>query len=394
MGQRHSWLKLKSLCFVAFLLFFVFLFLQRPNPEVSPRVSFYSDYPTSPTRPLSPYSFKQTNLDPVLALITSTQDPEEDTFLKTVAFVHSQSLGPIEWIIVNDHSSKQGSIDLLRTVERMDARFKLVHLPKGRTGLSAGRNFGISFISESVRYLSMLDDDDMWELTGLEKSLLFLELSPKAAAVSAHVVNFGAMNFTWRKGFHLGSALYREENTLIASWVYRREISMICAYDEDLHVAEDWDFWLCMAEHGHWGAHLPEPLFWYRRNSQAARNLRWPQLQSPHLLKRKITSRHTSLFKNFPYLDFETDKKIDIENQLDKKKAIVLELFRESDCAGALLLARRSSSDALVTVLQFYKGDMDDRWRSVTHDYFNLSLFPKEMVSVIVEYIERSRKIE
>ena len=393
MGQRNY--KVLVAFLLSLLVFYSFIH-RKARPAIPPPVPFYSDYPTSPTRPLPPYSFEKARSSPILAIVTSTQDPDEAKFLETASFVHSQSLGPIEWIIVNDHSSKPSSINLLHTVERMDARFKLVHLPNGRTGLSAGRNFGISFISKSVRYLSMLDDDDMWELTGLEKSILFLELRPRAAAVSAHVVNFDALNFTWRKGFHLGSALYREENTLIASWVYRKEIAFLCPYDEYLHVAEDWDFWLCMAENGHWGAHLPEPLFWYRRNGQLARNRRWPQLQSPHLLKRKIVSRHTSLFKHFPFLDLETDgvKKIDFENPLERKRAILLELFRESDCSRALLVASRSPSDTLVTVLQFYKGDMDDRWRKVTHDYFNLSLLPQEMISVIVKYIKRSRQVK
>lgn len=291
----------------------------------------------------------------------------------------------------------------------MDPRFRLLHLPPGKTGLSAGRNFGMAHLSPSVKFVSMLDDDDLWELAGLEKSVWALLSHPTAAAVSGQVVNFGALNFTWTKGFHLGKEIYALENTLVAAWVYRRSVAEKCPYDEHLQAAEDWDFWLCMAEHGLWGVHMHEPIFWYQRNSLDFRQKRWPDLKSPEELKLRITRRHTRLFSYFPALEtpeFDASRvrlEIPFENRFlltrDKSKhaIVVTSSLKYPSCAFAITrdLVLDGWDVTVVNTLREGCGTVESLapWLELTHDVFSLpSFLLLEDQPRFISYLVRSRE--
>lgn len=109
---------------------------------------------------------------PVLSIITATQNPRE-IMLETAASVLGQSLQNIQWVIVDDHTNVTESIALLHEIAK-DPRVVILK-NEGSRGLSASRNVALRWLlsdenaDRRPRYLASLDDDDLYELTALEK---------------------------------------------------------------------------------------------------------------------------------------------------------------------------------------------------------------------------------
>lgn len=126
-----------------------------------------------------------------------------------------------------------------------------------------------------------LDDDDMLELTYLEKSVWMLETNSMLHIISPYHRGFGEANYTWTRGFHYGISNYYQSGLVGAVPVFRTESvrKSNCKYDTNLlHGAEDWDFFLCLADAGVWGTTLPEYHFWYRTKLDSKRTARWGDL--------------------------------------------------------------------------------------------------------------------
>ena len=172
----------------------------------------YRNTPVSIHRPaLSQFSLRRNARlpDPAIAIITATQNPRR-LILETYASLNHQSLQNWEWIIVDDHSDDVESLELLHGIAK-DARVTLL-LNKGQGGLPASRNLGFEYALKKAvipPYFSCLDDDDLFELTALEKSIWMIE-SNKAEwdMVGFPFVKFSAQNTTEFRGFHSGKENY------------------------------------------------------------------------------------------------------------------------------------------------------------------------------------------
>lgn len=262
--------------------------------------------------PCGPSHSRQTeDREPVaITLITATQDPNE-LFEDTVSNVLSQSLQSFRWIIVDDHSTNTTSLERLERVSGRDPRIHLIR-NTDEPGLVHSRNFALDHIKRSKHlqspYVSMLDDDDLFELTTLEKAVWMLESNPNWSIASFQFAKFGHRNDTVTRGPHSGIAnyalvgrypsiarvlhraisfhthplplwgpilcashplppssarLYSQENFMANTAVIRYEDIGTCRYDPAFIMGgEDWDFWLCMAKEGHWGGTLPEIAYW------------------------------------------------------------------------------------------------------------------------------------
>lgn len=126
-----------------------------------------------------------------------------------------QSLQNFVWVIVDDHSSQADSVKLLAGLEKLDRRIKVLKAGAGQRGLASSRNTGLEYIFKAYagripKYLVSLDDDDIFELTALEKSTWMLESNPGWSLAGFRVVKFGASNEYVTKGFHSGHANWAE----------------------------------------------------------------------------------------------------------------------------------------------------------------------------------------
>ncbi len=71
--------------------------------------------------------------------------------------------------------------------------------PTAKHGCGAPRNVGIK--GSVGKYISILDMDDMWEPTYLEKVVWFLETHPHISMCEGHFVGIGHTKNRWELGF-------------------------------------------------------------------------------------------------------------------------------------------------------------------------------------------------
>ena len=146
---------------------------------------------------------------PIITVFTVTQNPAPATILQTYESLHQQSLQAFRWLIINDHTTEPESIGILNELVSRDSRIVVVD-NDGLKGVCHARNKAIevALAFGDTQYLSALDDDDLLELTTLEKAVWMLESNPEWDLASFFWVKFGAQNVTEVNGVHLGLANY------------------------------------------------------------------------------------------------------------------------------------------------------------------------------------------
>lgn len=226
---------------------------------------FNPDYSNPPGRRAVPSLYnpeKQVGLQVFdISIITPYYNTEE-LFHETVISLKAQSLQNWEWLIVDDGSSDQSSVNRLTKVAAKDKRIKVIR--QVNAGPSAARN--TAFSHSSGRYLCLLDSDDMVEPTYLEKCVWFLDSYPEFSFCNTYNVVFGEQEYLWTPGFDRGKAFVQSNSGPPISVIRRQAYEDCGGFDESIRFGhEDWDFWLAMAKAGHWGYTIPEFLQWYRR---------------------------------------------------------------------------------------------------------------------------------
>ncbi len=252
-------------------------------------------------------------------------------FHDTARCVLGQSLQNFEWIIVNDASTKPEALEVLdeyRALSRRDPRVRVVDHPVNR-GPSATRNTGYALARSP--YVYQLDADDLMEPTTVEKCLLHLECNPEFAFVNGRNVGFGAQQYLWDRGFDWGAEFLKNNHVTICAMVRRKIAEQVGLFDEAIRDGlEDWEFWLRMAEHGHWGETINEHFDWYRRRPRQHDDwanmrtweaherfrqtlpARFPRLYTQHQFPRPSRAWH------LPYADIPAP--LNIRNDLAKER--------------------------------------------------------------------------
>jgi glycosyltransferase involved in cell wall biosynthesis len=238
---------------------------------------------------------------PVLTIIT----PFFNTgliFHETAQCILNQSLQQWEWLIINDGSTNAQCLEMLAEYRHTDPRIRVIDHPNNR-GLSAARNTG--FLNARCELVLVIDSDDLLEPTAAEKWWWYLETHPLYSFVASYHIAFGGKNFLWTGGFHDGT-----QNT------ERNRVSMMCVIRKSVHEAvggfdetilgglEDWDFWMRCADHGYWGATIPEYLAWYRLRKDHSD--RWKNLQEAKLneFQKILKEKYPKLYQGgFPKID-------------------------------------------------------------------------------------------
>ncbi|TPX58472.1 hypothetical protein SpCBS45565_g07996 [Spizellomyces sp. 'palustris'] len=236
----------------------------RPRRLTDP--TFYERTPIHPARPRNQFvsSGPSAGSTPILSILTVTKNPKPLFESNTAAFVLQQSLQPFRWVIVNDHTDIPEAMAMLTRVAASDPRIVLVN-NTGNPGISNARN--VARQHSNAKYEVCLDDDDLRELVSLEQAVWLLETNPHLAIVCWYMLSFGRYQDTTLSGPHTGSRQL-SGNRIFSGSLYRRSASVNCSYDPALNNGgDDYDYWLCLAANGNWGATIPEFSYWYRVGS-------------------------------------------------------------------------------------------------------------------------------
>ncbi|KAI8824927.1 uncharacterized protein EV422DRAFT_238185 [Fimicolochytrium jonesii] len=236
------------------------------SPLAEPRepgLPSYTHHPIHPARPQNQF-FTPASLvadKPVITLMTVTHNPGRVIVDETARAILQGSLQSFVWVVVDDHSEGDG-VEVLRELEALDPRIKVVR-NTGRSGVAHARALALKQVQ--TPYQVFIDDDDLFELTALEQSLLLLSANPHLSLVGFYTILFGASRTQREVGFQSGSQ-QRGGNNIHIGAVHRHAAVGNCTFDPVFNGGgEDYDFWMCIANNGHWGVTIPEYSYWYRQ---------------------------------------------------------------------------------------------------------------------------------
>ncbi len=196
-----------------------------------------------------------------ISIITPYYNTEE-LFVETLVSVLAQSMQNWEWVIVDDGSTDDESVTRLLRLTKDDIRIRVIQ--QENAGPAAARNK--AFANSSGRYVCLLDSDDMIEHTYLEKCMWFLDSNPEFSFCNSYSVVFGEQAYLWTQGFERNKDYLHANSGPPISLIRRQAYADAGGFDASIRFGhEDWDFWLAMANSGHWGYTIPEFLQWYRK---------------------------------------------------------------------------------------------------------------------------------
>jgi len=173
----------------------------------------------------------------------------------------AQTHRDVEVIVVNDNSTD----DTPRILREYGNRIRLLHQRNGSA--AASRNAGAKIATGD--WLALLDADDLWEPTKLERQLA-ITTSTCSYTNRTNIGSRGDVpelqsDVTTMHDGDVFMPLLLEGNFMTNSSVMvRRHIfERLGGFTTTLKNAEDWDLWLRIAEH-HRVSYCPEPLIKYR----------------------------------------------------------------------------------------------------------------------------------
>lgn len=185
----------------------------------------------------------------------------------------SQTYGNLEVVVVNDGSTDRTAKVLEPLMDR------IVYIEQENRGTAAARNAALR--SSTGDFLALLDADDYWMPTRLERLVSFLKDHPEFGFVTsdAYVATsdrvlsqtvYGLLGK--RRSFREESQAYwiTQYNFVAMMAVIRRELFQRHGpFDETLRRSEDWDLWIRFILGGERVGFVAEPLGYYRFHEEA-----------------------------------------------------------------------------------------------------------------------------
>lgn len=227
---------------------------------------------------------------PLISIITPFYNSGEH-FEQTFNCVVNQSFPWFEWIIVDDGSTDEKSLSLLRKLSCMDPRIRLIR--QENKGLGASRNIAVKNISTGI--FIPLDADDLIEPTYVETVYWALKYNPNASWAYTDSCGFGDQEYLWQKNF--SSQTMKTHNLLVCTAAIRKAaFELVGGYKEDRLINEDWDFWLRLLAAGAYPVHVKGVLFWYRRKEKSLLStVQSNQKHAAKVIRKDANSIHTTI---------------------------------------------------------------------------------------------------
>jgi glycosyltransferase involved in cell wall biosynthesis len=191
---------------------------------------------------------------------------------EAIESVLAQTFGDFELIVVDDGSTDT-TFQLATEYARTDSRIRLVR--QENRGISSARNYALRMATGS--FLAILDGDDVWLPTYLERQLAILTSEPDCDIVTGNAWFLGgphdgqpARPTPDRRVEPTLSRMLEDETAVFIMCVFRRRVyEVIGGFDESMRTNEDYDFWIRAAIAGFRFRRNDEPLGRYRRRDDS-----------------------------------------------------------------------------------------------------------------------------
>jgi glycosyltransferase involved in cell wall biosynthesis len=205
-------------------------------------------------------SISKNNSKSLVSVVMTCYNGRE-TLLMAMASLFCQTYDNWELIFVDDGSDDQ-SADLVDAVD--DPRLRVIRLDQ-----NYGRGVAYQKGNDEANgdFIAILDSDDWWYSTKLEKQISFLNNHTEVSLVG------GGLIIVDKRGHVAGYRCCHNIVTDQMSWLenpplafaticMRKEITEKYSYQQDIRVAQDLDFLQSVCLHENF-ANLPEPLYAY-----------------------------------------------------------------------------------------------------------------------------------
>ncbi|MBW4532799.1 MAG: glycosyltransferase [Pleurocapsa minor HA4230-MV1] len=186
---------------------------------------------------------------PIISVIIPAYNSEL-TIKETIESVQKQTFTDFEIIVIDD-GSQDGTIELVKSLVKLEPRLKIFCYENA--GVAVARNRGIELAQGE--FISLLDADDLWTPNKLELQLKALKDYPKAGVAYSWTnpideqgkILFLGTRPVW-EGNVYGELLQTNFLSNGSNILVRREaIKSIHGFPTDFPVASDWDFYLKLA---------------------------------------------------------------------------------------------------------------------------------------------------
>ena len=184
----------------------------------------------------------------------------------TARCVINQTYPYFEWLIIDDGSTDEDSLEYLSKIKNMDSRIKVYH--KKNSGQADTRDYGVEHSNPSSNYILFLDDDDIIDDTYLECAYWTLETNKGASWAYTDIVHFG--EFEALAAARFDPEMEKKVNNIVVTALIRKQdFLQVGGFGlKEKGVWEDWNLWLKMMAAGMYPVRMDFWGFWYRRKEK------------------------------------------------------------------------------------------------------------------------------
>lgn len=222
---------------------FVELFPPKKVEVVDERTAFFNHF-IQPGLSAHKANVMSSFQKPLITIVTPFYNTGE-VFKETYYSVLNQTFPWFEWIIVDDGSTDNKSLDFVQKLADSDGRIVLYHKDNG--GQATARNYG--FDKAKADIVVPLDADDVIEPQYLEYIYWGLYFNKDAGFAFTWSYGFGEQQYLWKKAFDINQM--KKSNTLTSTAGIRKSTwEKVGGYKKEaILYDEDWRFWLdCLSE--------------------------------------------------------------------------------------------------------------------------------------------------
>ncbi len=344
---------------------------------------------------------------PIISIITPYFNGAE--FIdETINSILGQTLPFFEWIIIDDCSTDEKSIEKLETLQSLDNRIKVIKKSKN-TGAADTRNTGVKECKGE--YLSFIDCDDLIVETYLEKLYFALLTNKDASWAYTDSLGFGQIEYLWQKRFDCEA--FKSENLVTIGCLIRKvDFEEVGGFDtSEKEMFEDWILWLRLMAKGKYPVHIKGFDFWYRRRNGGLAQINADSKKTSISLK-LVKEEAEKLKKNVKAIEypraqnvsFEKPKFVDNKSNCivtDNKKRMLMMIphmeMGGADLFNLDLVSRINKEEYEVSIITTISSENTWKQRFEEHvvDIFELPNFLDIVYWVsFVENFIASRKID